>query len=300
MKKSNPTVNQKTDYSFPALDSVLHPSDFSAGSLTAFHHALKAALVAKSKFTILHVSPEVAAAWTEFPGVRETLERWGLLPPDSPKSAVPQLGIDVCKVVAQGGDPVKSVLRQLETNPADLIVLATHTHKDRVNWYQKSVAEPIARKAGQMTLFIPEHVAGFVSAADGSVSLERILIPIAAKPSPQLAVAAAARLAVRLQRPHGTFILMHVGEASEMPSVRCPDVPGWQWKKITRTGEVVHGIVDTASKETADLIVMSTDGRNGFLDALRGSHSERVLRDAPCPLLTVPENSLAAGAVGVK
>jgi nucleotide-binding universal stress UspA family protein len=60
---------------------------------------------------------------------------------------------------------------------------------------------------------------------------------------------------------------------------------------------VIHGIVDAASKEAVDLIVMSTDGRNGFLDALRGSHSERVLRNAPCPLLTVPENSLAAGAL---
>ena len=79
------------------LDSVLYPSDFSAGSLTAFHHALKAAIMAKSKFTILHVSPEAAAAWTDFPGVGETLERWGLLPPGNPKSAVLQLGIDVSK-----------------------------------------------------------------------------------------------------------------------------------------------------------------------------------------------------------
>jgi nucleotide-binding universal stress UspA family protein len=148
-----------------------------------------------------------------------------------------------------------------------------------------------------MTLFIPESVAGFVSAADGSVSLERILIPIAAQPDPQPAVTAAARLAARLARPRGTFVLMHVGEASAMPAVQCPEVPGWEWKKLTLSGAVIHAIVDTANKEAADLIVMSTDGRNGFLDALRGSHSERVLRHAPCPLLTVPEHSLAAGAL---
>jgi nucleotide-binding universal stress UspA family protein len=39
---------------------------------------------------------------------------------------------------------------------------------------------------------------------------------------------------------------------------------------------------------------MSTDGRSGFLDALRGSHSERVLRHAPCPLLAIPESSHTA------
>jgi nucleotide-binding universal stress UspA family protein len=38
---------------------------------------------------------------------------------------------------------------------------------------------------------------------------------------------------------------------------------------------------------------MTTDGRNGFLDALRGSHSERVLRRARVPLLTVPVGSAA-------
>lgn len=45
-----------------------------------------------------------------------------------------------------------------------------------------------------------------------------------------------------------------------------------------RTGNVIQGIVDTAGQESAGLIVMSTEGRSGFLDALRGSHSERVLR----------------------
>ena len=290
-------MKQNPDYTVPVLDSVLLASDFSAGSLTAFHHALKAALMAKSKFTILHVSPEAAAAWTDFPGVRETLERWGLLPANSPKSAVPQLGIDVRKAIARDSNPVKSVVGYLETHPADLIVLATHTHEGRASWLRQSVAEPIARQSGQMTLFIPDHIPGCVSALDGSVSLNRILIPIAAQPRPQPAVAAAVRLAVRLQRPNGTFLLLHVGEAGATPVVQCPEVPGWEWKKVTRTGDVIQGIVDTASQEAVDLIVMSTDGRNGFLDALRGSHSERVLRNAPCPLLTVPQGSLAGGAL---
>lgn len=282
---------------FPIIDSVLHPSDFSAGSVVAFHHALKAALIAQSKLTVLHVSPQAAADWTDFPGVRETLERWGLIPPGSPKSAVPALGIEVRKAVAQDANPVKSVLRYLETHPADLIVLATQAHEGRTRWLRESVAQPIARKAGQMTLFIPNNVPGFVSAATGQVSLARILIPVAASPRPQPAVAAAVRMAARLQLGRGTFVLLHVGDAGAMPAVQCPAVPGWDWKTVNRSGDVIHGIVDTAAKESADLIVMSTDGRNGFLDALRGSHSERVLRDAPCPLLTVPEGSLAAGAV---
>jgi nucleotide-binding universal stress UspA family protein len=297
MSDPNSPTNQNPDYSQPVLKSVLHPSDFSAGSLTAFQHALKAALVAKSKLTILQLSTKVSEAWTEFPGVRETLERWGLLTPGSPQSAILQLGIDLHEVVARDENPVKSVLGQLETNPADLIVLATHTHQDRATWLGRMVTEPIARRSGQMTLFIPDRAAGFVSALDGSLVLERILIPIAAQPLPQPALAAAARLAVRLQRPQGTFFLLHVGEPDAMPVVQCPEVPGWQWKTITRTGDVIQGIADAADKEAADLIVMATDGRNGFLDALRGSHSERLLRNARWPLLTVPQGSLAEEAL---
>ena len=285
-------MNKTRDYTIPIIDSILHPTDFSEGSRAAFHHALKAALLAKSKLTLLHVSPGTASEWTDFPGVRETLERWGLLPKGSPRSAVPELGIDVRKVVAVQSDPVKAVLHYLGEHPADLIVLATNPHEDRVRWLRQSVAEPVARRAAQLTLFIPSDNPGFVSARDGAVSLENILIPVAATPRPQPAVEAAVRLATRLNCPRGTFTLLHVGEAGAMPTVQYPEMPGWEWKTVTRTGDVIHAIVHTASKTAADLIVMATDGRNGFLDALRGSHSERVLRHAPAPVLAVPVGSM--------
>ena len=281
------------DYTFPLIANILHPTDFSEASLTAFHHALRAALIAKSGFTLLHVATGDEGEVMDFPGVRETLERWGILPKDSPRSAVPQLGIRLSKVVANPRDPVDAVLRYMERHPVDLIVLATHQHEGRVAWLSHSGASPIERRSGQMTLLIPEGDAGFVSAEDGSVSLKNILIPVAESPAPQPAVEAAARLVTRLNCPGGTFTLLHVGEADAMPLVQTPEVPGWEWKTETRTGDVIHGIVDAAHKTDADLVVMSTDGRNGFLDALRGSHTERVLQQGPAPLLTVPEGSTA-------
>lgn len=290
---ANPLTTQAPDYTVPMLDSILLASDFSAGSLTAFQHALKAALVAKCKLTIFHVSPEVAAGWTDFPGVRDVLEQWGLLPPDSPRSAVPELGIEVRKVIAKEKCPVKAVSDYLRHYPADLIMLATHAHEGRRSWLQQEIGEPISRRARQMTLFIPDGTSGFVSALDGSVSLEKILIPIASKPDPQAALEAAARVVARLKRPQGTFVLLHVGEAETIPSIEPIEVPGWTWKTVIRTGDVIHEIVDAANKESADLVVMSTDGRNGFLDALRGSHSERILQKVPCPLLSVPQRSSA-------
>ena len=137
------------------LESIFHPSDFSEASEVAFVHALKIALVAGAKLTMLHVEASPGAEWQDFPGVRETLERWGLIPKDSPKSAVRQLGIKVAKVLRLSKDPVKACLGFLEENPTDLIVLAVRQHEGRMRWLGKSVGEPIARRAGQMTLFIP-------------------------------------------------------------------------------------------------------------------------------------------------
>jgi nucleotide-binding universal stress UspA family protein len=53
-------------------------------------------------------------------------------------------------------------------------------------------------------------------------------------------------------------------------------------------GSEVDGILSTAASEGADLIAMGTKGHDSFLDAIRGSHTERVLRRAPCPVLVVP------------
>src|ERR1700751_3830398 len=65
------------------------------------------------------------------PGRRDTLERWGLIPKGSPRSAVGQLGINVDKVTTSSKDPVKACLGFLEMHPADLIVLAVHQHEGR-------------------------------------------------------------------------------------------------------------------------------------------------------------------------
>jgi nucleotide-binding universal stress UspA family protein len=53
-----------------------------------------------------------------------------------------------------------------------------------------------------------------------------------------------------------------------------------------RQGPVVETILHAA--DAADLIAMPTDGQHGFLDALRGSTTEQVLRRATSPLLALP------------
>jgi len=281
----------------PVLQNVFHPSDFSSASYVAFAHALKAALTAEATLTILHASREREEPWTDFPGVRDTLERWGLLPKNSDRSAVVTLGINVKKIQAFHSDPVESVTAYLAEHSTDLIVLTTDQNKGMVQWLSKSVATGVARQSHVMTLFIPKGVDGFVSLADGSLSLKNILIPVASAPPPEPAIRAAVRMASRLHCASGAFTLLHVGKQGEMPDVHCPELPGWGWSKITRSGDVIDVIHEVARETEADLLVMSTDGRNGFLDALRGSHSERVLRQSRCPVLAIPSGGFMASVL---
>jgi nucleotide-binding universal stress UspA family protein len=274
------------------LESIFHPSDFSEAGAVAFVHALKIALVAGAKLTMLHVEASPGAEWQDFPGVRDTLERWGLIPKGSRKSAVGQLGIKVAKVLRLSNDPVKACLGFLEENPTDLIVLAVRQHEGRMRWLGKSVGGPIARRAGQMTLFIPHGVEGFVSRQDGSLSLRHILIPVAIKPRPQPSVEAAARLIRNLELPAGMVTLLHVGPAAEMPSLKIPKDTDWTWTKAVKVGEPADIILQTATELRTDLIIMTSEGPDGFLDALRGTTSERVIRKARCPVNNLPVGSM--------
>jgi nucleotide-binding universal stress UspA family protein len=49
----------------------------------------------------------------------------------------------------------------------------------------------------------------------------------------------------------------------------------------------VGGILRYAATEDVDLIVMGTHGRGGVSHMLLGSIAERIVRRAPCPVLTV-------------
>ena len=285
-------MNESQRTQGPRIRSICHPTDFSKGSEVAFAHALKIALVTRATLSILHVSENHDEHWADFPGVRATLERWQLIPEGSPRTAVAQLGIHAVKVIVPSSDPVKGSLDFLAKHPADLIVLAVHQHQGRMRWMGKRVGEPIARRAGEVTLFIPHGVEGFVSREDGSVSLRNILIPVASKPGPQPAVDAAARMIHNLQLPEGTITLLHVGPAAEAPPVEVPDNTAWTWNRVSYQGEPAEIILQTANSVTAGLIMMTTDGPDGFLDALRGSTSERVLRRTACPVANLPVGSM--------
>jgi universal stress protein A len=56
---------------------------------------------------------------------------------------------------------------------------------------------------------------------------------------------------------------------------------------LLREGFVAPQITELARDERFDLIVMGTHGRKGISHLLMGSVAEKVIRTAPCPVLTV-------------
>jgi nucleotide-binding universal stress UspA family protein len=54
-----------------------------------------------------------------------------------------------------------------------------------------------------------------------------------------------------------------------------------------RWGAPVEAIVEYAAEKKVDLIVIATHGRTGLSHVLLGSVAERIVREAPCPVLTI-------------
>lgn len=273
------------------IDSIFHPTDFSEASFVAFVHALKLALLAQSELTILHAtgSGDDKVSWKDFPGVRQTLERWGELPKGSPASAISKLGMTVEKIAGHGPKPVKTVTSYLQENPAQLVVLSSEGREGIPRFLKPSFAEPVARKTRAMTLFVPNHTRGFVDGETGRVKLDRILIPFNHKPRCGPAISLARSFVRALDDDGGVFDLLHVGERGKAPAVEIPDEMGWTCEKHYESGDVVDAILRVAEKTGAELIVMTTTGRDGILDRLRGTMTEQVVRAANCPVLAIPE-----------
>jgi nucleotide-binding universal stress UspA family protein len=265
------------------LQSVVHPTDFSPAGLDAFAHALRLAVAAKSHFYILHIAGETEQAdWMQFPRVRETLAAWGMLAPNAPQSAVAsELGLRVEKAIIGSDDPIRGVEAFVERHHCDLLVLMTHARSAPQRWLQGSVAEAAARQARAPTLFLREDQSGFVDRKTGAISLKTILLPIDGSIPYQDAcrwIATFERLATPSARVHA----LHVGTSTPT------NASEFEGTIDVREGPVIETIISVAAEINADIVAMPTAGRHGLFDALRGSVTERVLRESPCPVLAVP------------
>ena len=81
----------------------------------------------------------------------------------------------------------------------------------------------------------------------------------------------------------------------ELAQVR-PETPDAKVEVIRQVvvGTPYRTIVEVAEAKNADLIVMATHGRTGLSHLVMGSVAERVVRMAPCPVLTLRPTAATA------
>ena len=140
------------------------------------------------------------------------------------------------------------------------------------------------------------------------MKLERILAPTDFSDTAHHALGYARDLATQFK---GTLHLLHVVPdpmsqpwAGEASGIVIPDLlKAWEadaqkrlaelkprdvsTERATRVGHAFVEIIRYARANEIDLIVMGTHGRGAVKHMLLGSVAERVVRKAPCPVLTV-------------
>ncbi len=153
-------------------------------------------------------------------------------------------------------------------------------------------------------------------------AIKRMLVPTDFSPASDIAFTYAVDMAAR---EGSTLHLLHVlDEASfataypdgfyvELPGIRAQLtdeanarlqdlVARCAAENVEATTELAVGraariIVQTATTRGTDLIVIGTHGRSGFAHLMLGSVTERVVRMAPCAVLTVRDTSRIADAI---
>ncbi|MCB1467998.1 MAG: universal stress protein [Rhizobiaceae bacterium] len=263
------------------IKAIAHPTDFSPEGKSAFVHALGIALANKCRLDLLHVRQGGETEHFEkFPHVREVLERWGVLAVGTKvEDIAAEAEIAVRKVEIRDADPVDGLARFLSSHKADLIVMATHGQTGLNRWLAGAVSAELAHETNVATLLVGPRARPFVVQDAGAINLRHVLMPIASSPPPGAAMKAFSEFASGMTEG---LDCIHVGQ--QAPTTSDPDGHAVPVRRVD--GKVIDVIL--AEAETADLIVMPTAGRQGFLDALRGSTSEQVVARATCPVLAVP------------
>ncbi len=301
------------------LDNILIPTDFSACADHALDHALEVADRFGTHLHILHVVNELDPDWYGVTDAQERAvqlrdqirteaqERLETLAPEKDhydfKTTISlQLSFDVAD----------SINEYVEEEAIDLVVMGTHGRKGLDRLMLGNVADKIIRHAPCPVMTVREEVPWMEE--DEDLSFDDILAPIDFSEHSREALRMSKFFAGQYQaRLH----LMFVAEKRTVPTFSDTGLPGVgvvemdpqivdnaeealqqldeniegpevQAAYHVREGNVSEDVVDFAETRGVSLIVMATRGLTGVSRFLLGSNTERIVRVAPCPVLTIP------------
>jgi nucleotide-binding universal stress UspA family protein len=219
-------------------------------------------------------------------------------------------GLEVEPVIVEG-DPAHEIANAVRNYEIDLVTVVTHGRRGLARALWGSTAEEIIAEAPCPVLTIRPPQRDFVEhrAHDTEINLNRILLATNFRPSSIAATNLARELAASTKAElHAVYV---IGDYFEQISVMFPEgaraalarmraevsdqMQSFAGEGGRVTTHILEGrpyaeIVRLAEKTDADLIVIGTSVHAslfGGAPAL-GSEIERVVRNAPCPVLCVP------------
>lgn len=295
------------------LNRLLLPTDFSRCADQALTHAIHLARQYDAELHMLHAvvlhGDDPANSALHFPEIEELRAR--MMKAAATKmtkdlSAYPSHDLRVKQAQVRGFSTAPAIFEYAKHNDIDLIVMGTHGRRGLGHLLLGSVAEEVVRLASVPVLTVRER-----ETPKPFEKVRRILAPVDfsqhARQALRYAMEIAAAYDARLQ-------LLHVVEEAIHPAFYSVSVNTWyqqvpelmtnskrEMEKMLDEvdgpavpheihvveGHAVRDIIKFAETYNTDLIVIATHGLTGIEHLLLGSTTEKVVRIAPCPVLTV-------------
>ncbi|MCB1787989.1 MAG: universal stress protein [Gammaproteobacteria bacterium] len=271
---------------------ILVTTDFSDASERAFFHALALAVRLQARLTLLHTGAEGrdSVPWDRFPGVRQTLTKWGLLAPDAPRSAIAEsLHVGVAKMAIRD-DARNGITDYLRRNPTDLLVMATEGRTGIARLFRPSVADSVCRATRSRTLMLPKSAGGFVDPDTGRSTLKRVAWIFDAETDPHAAMTYLRGWLPMLAADEGLEIVaLRVGDTAQAPPIVLPQSAGGvSWREESAGDDPVSAATRAARELGAGLVALQMHDPVGPWKRMRGSRTDKILRELQLPLLTLP------------
>lgn len=290
------------------IRNILVPLDFSASSDQAFDYASFLADKFAAKLTLLNtiLSSEVGSNdeidLLDYERIVKKIRKnkQALLQEYVDKAMVKEIPVET--VVTQGFSAGDSILDFVKTGNFELVVMGSRSGSSLIKWSLGSVAEKVIHASSIPVFTLHEPIE--------KLDIGKILIPVdfstVARDASNLALFLSKIFKSRIEYLHvvdNSTTLVHTGgvklKASDQAVTDLQDritehlglhLDGDADKNIffkVMNGKISEKIVEYADKNKYDLIVMSTGEKSGFDYLQVGSHTNGVIRRAPCPVLTV-------------
>ena len=313
----------------PNILKILATTDFSDESRSGVRYAVALAEKLGAAVALLHViePPSRIAGMEAVVLVREDSEAVGL-PRRAQLARLAALGraqlATLAKREGKGdvavtftvrtGKPFQEITTAAREQMADLIVIATHGYTGVEHVLLGSTTERVVRHAPCSVLTVSTRAKPKRTGKTPAFKLKKILVPIdfsnTSKDALPRATLLAAHFGAELVLLHivekfpidyllgrglmnETIVpLMKQAEADlEQMAGRLSKSTGLKVSAVVSDGKPFEGICQTAKTLGVDLIVLTTHGYTGLKHVWLGSTAERVVRHAPCPVLTVREKN---------